>query len=77
MQNHVGQLYGLVLGALGIVGANVAVCLDKIDAPTYIGIVGTVLGVGVGAGVHAAGTSVPTVPEPAQITMTATSEPQD
>jgi hypothetical protein len=31
------------------------VCLGKIDAPTYIGIVGPVLGIGVGAGVHASG----------------------
>lgn len=57
---YVTQLTGLALGALGIAGATVAVCLGKIDAPTYIGIVGPVLGIGVGAGVHAAGTSVPT-----------------
>jgi len=58
--------YGFALGALGVIGATVAVCMGKIDAPTYIGIVGPVLGVGVGAGVHAAGTAVPTVPPAVQ-----------
>ena len=70
------QLGAFALGIVGIVGATVAVCLGHIDAPTYIAVVGPVLGVGVGAGVHAAGTTVPTVPPPAQVTMTATSEPQ-
>lgn len=60
MSAYITQLTGLALGALGLIGATVAVCLGKIDAPTYIGIVGPVLGIGVGAGVHAAGTTVPT-----------------
>lgn len=48
-------LYGFALAAIGVICATVAVCLGQIDAPTYLGLVGPVLGVGVGFGVHAAG----------------------
>lgn len=56
------QLGAYALGLAAIIGATVAVCLGKIDAPTYIGVVVAFGGVGVGAGVHAAGTAVPTLP---------------
>ena len=49
------QLGAFVLALAGVVGATVAVCLGHIDSPTYIGLVGPVLGVGVGAGIHAQG----------------------
>ena len=51
------QITALAIGLAAIVGASVAVCLGHIDAPTYIGIVSAFGGVGVGAGVHAAGTT--------------------
>lgn len=51
------QLTALLFGLAGIIGASVAVCLGHIDTSTYIAIVGPVLGVGVGAGVHASGTT--------------------
>ena len=50
------QLTALALGAIALVGASVAVCLGHIDASTYIAIVASFGGVGVGAGVHQAGT---------------------
>lgn len=53
--NVTPQLTALLVGLAGVIGATVAVCLGHIDAPTYIGVVGPVLGVGVGAGIHAAG----------------------
>lgn len=56
------QLGGLAIALTAVIGATVAVCLSKIDAPTYVAIVTVFGGVGVGAGVHAAGVSVPTVP---------------
>lgn len=52
------QLTALLVGLAGVIGATVAVCLGQIDAPTYIGVVGPVLGVGVGAGVHASGANI-------------------
>jgi hypothetical protein len=61
MASTVTQLGAYALGLAAVVGATVAVCLGKIDAPTYVSIVVAFGGVGVGAGVHAAGTSVPTV----------------
>lgn len=51
------QLGAFVLALAGVTGATVAVCLGHIDQPTYIGLVGPVLGVGVGAGIHAQGVS--------------------
>lgn len=57
----VTQLGAYALGLAAVIGATVAVCLSKIDASTYVSIVVAFGGVGVGAGVHAAGTSVPTV----------------
>lgn len=68
------QIGALLLGLAAVIGATVAVCLGKIDAPTYIAVVTTFGGVGVGAGVHAAGTAVPTVPQPAEVTMVAKTE---
>ena len=50
------QLTALALGAIALVGSSVAVCLGHIDASTYIAIVASFGGVGVGAGVHQAGT---------------------
>ena len=49
------QLGAFVLALAGVAGATVAVCLGHIDQPTYIGLVGPILGVGIGAGVHAQG----------------------
>lgn len=40
-----------------IAAVTVAVCLGKIDAQTFAGIVGTVIGAIGGAGIHAAGSS--------------------
>ncbi|TMC48763.1 MAG: hypothetical protein E6J20_18515 [Chloroflexi bacterium] len=60
MAQTLTQLGAYVLGLAAIVGATVAVSLGKIDAPTYVSIVVAFGGVGVGAGVHAAGTAVPT-----------------
>jgi hypothetical protein len=56
MSQALPQLAAYVLGLAAIVGATVAVCLAKIDASTYIAVVTTFGGVGVGAGVHASGT---------------------
>ena len=44
-----------LIGLAAVIGASVAVCLGHIDSATYIALVGPVAGVGVGAGVHAAG----------------------
>lgn len=49
------QLGAFMLALAGVAGATVAVCLGHIDQPTYIGLVGPILGVGIGAGVHAQG----------------------
>lgn len=49
------QLGAFVLALAGVIGATVAVCLGHIDQSTYIALVGPILGVGVGAGVHANG----------------------
>ena len=54
--NVTPQLTALALGVVALVGASVAVCLGHIDASTYIAIVASFGGVGVGAGVHQAGT---------------------
>jgi hypothetical protein len=51
------QLTALAVGLVAIVGASVAVCLGHIDPSTYIAVVASFGGVGVGAGVHAAGTT--------------------
>lgn len=57
------QLGAFVLALAGVIGATVAVCLGHIDQATYIALVGPILGVGVGAGVHANGvqTAAPTI----------------
>lgn len=44
-----------LIGFAAVVGATVAVCLGHIDTSTYIAVVGPLAGVGVGAGIHAAG----------------------
>lgn len=49
------QVSALVLGLAAVVGASVAVCLGHIDPPTYIAVVASFGGVGVGAGVLHAG----------------------
>ena len=59
------QLYALLIGLTTVVGATVAVCTGHIDPTTFIALVGPVGGVGVGAGVHAAGVQVPS-PAPAR-----------
>lgn len=61
MSTTVTQLGAYALGLAAVIGATVSVCLGKIDAPTYVSIVVAFGGVGVGAGVHAAGTAVPTM----------------
>lgn len=38
-----------------IIAATVAVCLGQIDGGTFAGLVGSAMGVGIGAGAHAAG----------------------
>ena len=53
--NVIPQLGSLVLAVVVAAGATVAVCLGKIDAPTYIAVVGTFGGAGLGAGIHAQG----------------------
>jgi hypothetical protein len=54
------QLTALVIGLAAVVGASVAVCLGHIDQSTYIAVVAAFGGVGVGAGVHAAGVNTGT-----------------
>lgn len=51
----VPAIIGGVIALAALVCATVAVCLGKIDAGAYTGLVGVVLGGGVGAGAHAAG----------------------
>jgi hypothetical protein len=55
--NGYAWLGPLVLGLAGIAAATVAVCLAKIDAQSYTAIISGVLGIGLGAGVHAQGVS--------------------
>jgi hypothetical protein len=56
MQAFLAQLGVTLIALAGIAGATVAVSLGKIDGQTYAAIVSGVLGIGLGAGVHAAGT---------------------
>lgn len=56
MQTFLAQLGVTLIALAGIAGATVAVSLGKIDAQSYVGIVSGVIGIGLGAGVHAAGT---------------------
>lgn len=51
------QISTTLIGLAAVVGATVAVCLGHIDTSTYVAIVGPLAGIGVGAGVHAAGTN--------------------
>lgn len=46
---------GAIVAVTAIIGATVAVCLGQIDGQAYSTLVGTVAGIGVGAGVHASG----------------------
>lgn len=57
MTSFTPQLTALVIGLAAVVGASVAVSLGHIDSSTYIAVVAAFGGVGVGAGVHAAGTT--------------------
>lgn len=56
MTQALPQIGAFALGLAAVIGATVAVCLGKVDAPTYVSIVVAFGGVGVGAGVHASGT---------------------
>lgn len=60
MQPVAPQTLTLLIGLASVVGATVAVCLGHIDQSTYIAIVAAVGGVGLGAGVHAAGVNTST-----------------
>lgn len=48
-------IVGGAVAAIAIAGATVAVCLGKIDAATFVGVVGAFGGVLTGAGAHASG----------------------
>lgn len=54
--DQLAQVGALVVGLAVIAAATVAVCIGKIDAPTYIGLIGPVAGLGLGVGAHASGT---------------------
>ena len=64
MQAFLAQLGVTLIAVAGIAGATVAVSLGKIDGQTYAAIVSGVLGIGLGAGVHAAGTQAVQPPNP-------------
>lgn len=57
MSAYITQLGAVLLGLAGVAAATTAVCLGKIDAQSFTAIISGVLGIGLGAGVHAAGTS--------------------
>ncbi len=57
VQNLAAPVGTALIGLAATVGATVAVCLGHIDSATYIAIIGPLAGVGVGAGIHAAGTT--------------------
>lgn len=70
------QLSALAIGLAAVVGASVAVSLGHIDTATYIAVVSSFGGVGVGAGIHAAGVNTTpagqaTSPSPPQTIPTA------
>lgn len=46
---------GGAIAMAAVIGATIAVCLGKIDAAGFTGIVGAFGGIGAGAGAHAAG----------------------
>jgi hypothetical protein len=45
----------LILAVVVVVSTTVALCLGHIDSQTFLGIIGAITGLGMGAGIHAAG----------------------
>lgn len=55
MTNVSPGVIGGAVAIIAILSATVAVCTGHIDGGTFAGLVGSAMGVGIGAGAHAAG----------------------